>query len=47
MNSPTFKDATVKYLDPDLADLVQKNLASAAEAILLQTLRVIIKDGQK
>lgn len=40
MNSPQFKAVACKSLDPDLMDLTCKNLCTAAEAILLQQLRI-------
>lgn len=40
MNSPQFKVAACKSLDPDLVDLTCKNLCTAAEAIILQQLRI-------
>ena len=41
MNSPQFKAAIFASLDVDLRDLVAKNLATGAEAILAQELRIL------
>lgn len=41
MNSPQFKAVIFESLDPDLRDLVAKNLATGAEAILAQELRIL------
>jgi hypothetical protein len=42
MNSPQFKTVACLSIDPDLRDLVCKNLATAAEAIILQQLRLML-----
>jgi hypothetical protein len=42
MNSPQFKAIACLSIDPDLRDLVCKNLATAAEAIILQQLRIML-----
>jgi len=41
MNGPFFKEAAYSSLDADLKEMIRVNQAEAAEAVLLQMLRIM------